>query len=461
MKLDATAYARATAGTLVQAGPSGPLWTDSRKVGPGDWFLAIVGERFDAHDFLPQVGRQGCAGVIAQRVPDGWSQGFVQVEDTLVALQDIARFIRTGFSGPVVGITGSAGKTTTRAMAALAMGALGPVHATVGNLNNHIGVPLTLVAAPPAASAWVVEMGMNAFGEIALLQDIAQPTVRLITNVAAAHLEGVGSLDGVARAKGELFDGARPGDVCCINLDDSRVRSRPLPPGVRVVTYGRDPAADVRLLAAKVEGGTLSTSFRLATPAGSVEGSIDSPGLHLAHNAAAAISVAVALGLDPTDATKRVSLYQPVGMRQRLQAGPGGIQVINDAYNANPLSTCASVDTLAAVQGRRRVALLGDMLELGPTEDTLHEEALTHTLKLGLDLVGTAGPRYARAWERLAKAGHPGIDAVCSAPDAVALAALISPHLTPDDLVLLKGSRGIAMESVLEHLIAPAASEGA
>ncbi|MBO86083.1 MAG: hypothetical protein CL927_12055, partial [Deltaproteobacteria bacterium] len=146
MKLDASAYAQATGGTLVQQGPAGRLWTDSRKVGPGDWFLAIVGVRFDAHDFLEQLGRTGCAGVIAQRVPDGWPHGFIQVDDTLTALQDVARFIRSTFTGPVVGITGSAGKTTTRAMAALAIGELGPVHATVGNLNNHIGVPLTLLA---------------------------------------------------------------------------------------------------------------------------------------------------------------------------------------------------------------------------------------------------------------------------------------------------------------------------
>ncbi|HCH62488.1 MAG TPA: hypothetical protein DFR83_06780 [Deltaproteobacteria bacterium] len=303
----------------------------------------------------------------------------------------------------------------------------------------------------------VVEMGMNAFGEIALLQDISKPTVRLITNVGAAHLEGVGSLDGVARAKGELFDGARPGDICCVNIDDPRIRDRPLPKGVRVVTYGRSPEAQVRLLSARVDGSTLATRFEIATATATVRGILESPGLHLAHNATAAMAVAVALELDPVQAAERVASYQPVGMRQRLQSGPGSIQVINDAYNANPLSTRVSVETLAAVAGRRRVALLGDMLELGPNEDSLHEEAIAHVLTQGLDLVGTAGPRFARARDRLASAGHAGASAVLSAPDAPALAALISARLAPGDLVLLKGSRGVAMESVLEHIAVPEA----
>ena len=457
MKLNASALAIATGGTLVQPGPAGAIYTDSRKVGPGDWFLALRGVRFDAHDFLPAVGEAGCAGVIAEQVPEGWAHGFVQVRDSLIALQDIARHIRRGFAGPVVGITGSAGKTTTRAMVALAIGALGPVHATVGNLNNHIGVPLTHLAAPPTAAAWVVEMGMNAFGEIALLQDISAPTVRVITNVAAAHLEGLGSLEGVARAKGELFDGARPGDVCCINLDDPRIRSLPLPEGVHALTWGSTPDATVHLVAAEVDPTTLSTHFRVQTPSGLVTGRICSPGLHLATNATAAIAVAVALGLDPADACARVSAYVPVGMRQRLQDGPLGTQVLNDAYNANPLSTRVSVDTLAAVTGRRRIALLGDMLELGPTEHALHLEVLRHALQLGLDLIGTAGPRYAHAREQLLQSGQAGAEAILSAPDASTLAATVTSHLAAGDLVLLKGSRGIAMETVLDHL--PAARE--
>jgi len=452
MMFDAQELATASGGRCVHPAPAGPLSTDSRRIVRGDWFLALVGDRFDAHKFLGQVRAAGCAGVIANQVPDGWDRGFVQVDDTLEALQNIATHARTTFSGPVVGITGSAGKTTTRAMVALAIGALGQVHATFGNLNNHIGVPLTLLAAPLGAGAWVVEMGMNALGEIALLQRISMPTIRLVTNVGAAHLEGVGDLDGVARAKGELFDGARRGDVCCINLDDPKVRAMPLPEGVRVIGYGAHPDADVRLTDATVDADTLETRFRIETHQGSVLGRIASPGLHLARNATAALAVAVALHLDPVEAGKRLSTYEPVGMRQRVQSGPGGLRVINDAYNANPLSTRASVDTLAAISGTRRVALLGDMLELGATEDRLHTNILAHALTLGLDMVGTAGPRYARARAALINRGHSQADSVHAAPTAPELAQMVGESLVSGDVVLLKGSRGMRMETILDHL---------
>ena len=459
MMFDAAELATATGGICVQDAPAGRLSTDSRRIERGDWFLALVGDRFDAHDFLGQVQMAGCAGVVAQRVPEGWDRGFVKVDDSLRALQDIARHARQGFGGPVVGITGSAGKTTTRAMVALAIGALGRIHATVGNLNNHIGVPLTHVAAPVGAAAWVVEMGMNAPGEIALLQDISAPTIRLVTNVGAAHLEGVGDLDGVARAKGELFDGARPGDVCCINLDDPKVRAMPLPDGVRVIGYGAHPDAEVRLTDATVDADSLETRFRIETRHGSVLGRIPSPGLHLARNATAALAVAVALHLDPVDAARRLSTYAPVGMRQRVQQGPNGLRVINDAYNANPLSTRASVDTLAAISGSRRVALLGDMLELGSTEDDLHTEVLEHALGLGLDMVGTAGPRYGRARQALVERGVASAHTVLAAPDASQLARMVGDQLASGDVVLLKGSRGLRMETVLDHLATGPASE--
>lgn len=434
-------------GDAVLPGPPGPLSTDSRRIHEGDWFLALVGERFDGHDFLAHAAASGCAGVVAERVPDGWTRGFVETGDTLVALQDIARSARRDFDGPVVGITGTAGKTTTRAMTALAIGALGRVHATVGNLNNHIGVPLTLVDAPVDAAAWVVEMGMSGFGEIDLLQEISKPTVRLITNVGAAHLEGVGSIDGVARAKGELFAGAVPGDVCCINLDDARVAALPLPEGVRRITYGCHPDAQVRLTDATLDGKRLCTRFRVETPHGPVLGVIDVPGLHLAHNAAAAVAVAVALHLDPEDAARRVATYRPVGMRQRLETLDNGVRVLNDAYNANPVSVRASLDTLAALHGVARVALLGDMLELGPTEDDLHEDVLRHALSLSLDGLGVCGPRFRRAADRIGAT-------VVVGDSAEELGRSMGAQLAQDAVVLVKGSRGIRMERAIP-LLAP------
>lgn len=450
MRFDAAAIAAATGGRLVQAPPTaepGPLSTDSRQIGPGDWFLAIVGERFDAHDFLGQVRERGCAGVVAQRVPAGWDRGFVQVDDTLVALQDLGRAARRAVDCPVIGITGSAGKTTTRAMVAVAIGAVGEVYTTAGNLNNHIGVPLTLLAAPRDCAAMVVELGMSGFGEIDLLQEISAPDIRLITNVGAAHLEGVGSLEGVARAKGELFAGARPGDVCIVNADDPYVRELPVPEGARVLRYGRSPASEVRLVEATIDPVSLATAFTVRIGGQTVSATLPSPGLHLAMNGAAALAVAHVLGLDLADAARRLSAYRPVGMRLRIEEGPGEISVINDAYNANPVSVKASVGTLGAMAGRR-IAVLGDMLELGSYEAVLHEDCLQHAILADLDILALVGPRFTAAARRL------GVD-LLHAESPEALAPLLAPLLLPGDLVLLKGSRGIGVERLLGALAAP------
>lgn len=443
MIFSAEQLAEGTGGTLVSAGPNGPVVTDSRRIRPGDWFLCLAGDRFDAHDFLPMAGRAGCAGAIGQRVPDGWQHGFVRVDDGLEALQNLARYVRGRFSGQVVGLTGSAGKTTTRAMIALVAEARGKVHQTEGNLNNHIGVPLTLLAAPVDADLWVIEMGMSGFGEIDLLQEIARPTVRLITNVGAAHLEGVGSIEGVARAKGELFAGANPGDVCCVNVDDPQVAKIPLPDGVRVIRYGTQNDCDVRLTDAAVDARTLVTRYRIEAADAVVRGTLDSPGIHLAHNACAAVAVGMALRCPLEPMGPALSRYTPVGMRLRIEDGPLGTRVINDAYNANPISVAASLRTLAGLSDVRRVAILGDMLELGADEIAEHRHVLELASGLGLDGIFVAGPRFCEAAE--------GMN-VIARPDAESLAPSLRDQLRSGDVVLVKGSRGMAMERVLQRL---------
>jgi len=434
-----------TKGRLVSGGSQGRVCTDTRKVQAGDWFLAIRGERFDAHNFLETAIESGATGVIAEEVPDGWSAGLIAVEDGLVALQDLARFVRNEFHGPVVGITGSAGKTTTRAMIALALEGLGKVHQTAGNFNNHIGLPLTLLDVPEDADAWVLEMGMNHAGEIDLLQEIGRPTIRLITNVGAAHLEGLGSIEAIAAAKGELFDGANAGDQICVNDDDPLVRALTIPEGTTVIRYGTAAGCDLRLVEANVDPDELSTQFTVEYGGNRWTGRLPSPGIHMAHNAVAALSVGLALGLDVPGMLSRIETYEPVGMRLRIEAGPIGTRVINDAYNANPMSVAANLTTLAAIPSganRRRVALLGDMLELGPTEIEQHAETARFAHSLGLDLVGFAGPRFTEA---LGGAGH-------CAPDAIQLANQIRDLLLPGDILFIKGSRGMKMEHVLNEL---------
>jgi UDP-N-acetylmuramoyl-tripeptide--D-alanyl-D-alanine ligase len=434
--------AQGTRGRLIAGGVPGRVCTDTRAIQAGDWFLAIRGERFDAHHFLDQAIEAGATGVIAEEVRPGWNAGYIKVGDGLTALQNIGRFVRNGFEGPVVGITGSAGKPTTRALVGLALADLGPIHQTAGNYNNHIGLPLTLLAAHEEASAWVLEMGMNHSGEIALLQEIGRPTIRLITNVGIAHLEGLGSIEAIAKAKGELFDGAQAGDICCINMDDPYVADLPIPQGVQTLGYGAHPDSDLRLLSAHVDPDSLHTHFEVQGNGQKVRGMIPNPGIHMAHNAVAAMTVGLALGLDLDLMAARIAQYAPVGMRLRIEPGPRGTKVINDAYNANPMSVEANLRMLAAIpagDGRRRIALLGDMLELGPTEIEQHREVAEIATSLGLEFVAFAGPRFTEAV---------GTTHTCS-PDAETLGTTIQDALHPGDIVLIKGSRGMAMERLL------------
>ncbi len=442
--------ATATGGIWNGRGAAGPIRTDSRRLDPGAWFLALRGDRFDGHDYLPHAAASGCAGAIGERAPKDWTLGFVQVQDGLRALQDCAAFARRGFRGPVVGITGSAGKTTTRAMIGAVLGTTQRVHQTAGNLNNHIGLPLTLLDAPVDAQTWVVELGMSAPGEIQRLQEICQPTLRIITNVAAAHLEGTGSLAGVARCKQELFDGARPGDVVLINDDDPRVSAMPLPvvPDLRVIRYGRSQACDVSLLTARVDPATLATLAQLRTPRGTLFARLAAPGQHIALDALAAAAVGHALGLDPEQIAAGLGLWAPVGMRMRVDRIPGGPIVLNDAYNANPASARAALRTLAELPGRR-VALLGDMLELGEAEVAAHREIARLAGALGLELVGLAGPRMSAVRDACVGAGE-----LVVSPDAQTLGQALVGRLGPGDVVLIKGSRGARMERVLQAFAA-------
>lgn len=232
----ANEIAEAVGGHVIKLGPSGSISTDTRTLQSGQWFLALTGPRFDGHDFLHSALAKGCAGVVGNKVYDGWPLGFVQVDgSTLISLQRLGASARKKFRGPVVGITGSAGKTTTRAMVSLALEPLGHIHQTSGNQNNHIGVPLSLLAMPLFSKACVLEMGMNHLGEIQELSRISEPSVRVVLNVGPAHMENFRSLEEVARAKGEIVLEARPGDICVMNADDPLVMNLPIPDGVQRV----------------------------------------------------------------------------------------------------------------------------------------------------------------------------------------------------------------------------------
>lgn len=493
--LTASQMAQATGGTLIIDGIPGPICTDTRKLKKGDWFLALQGPNFDGHDFLSFAESEGCAGILAQMAPPDWSRGFVKVKDTLTALQDLATYVRGQFGGPVVAITGSSGKTTTRAMTGLALESLGYIHQTAGNLNNHVGVPLTLLAMPYGSSVCVLELGMNHSGEIALLTEISVPSVRVVLNVGPVHLGSLGSMEGVAQAKGEIFLSARPGDVCLINGDDPFVAPLPVPTGVQVIRFGTTENCDVRLLRVETTKkgfgvkATLESSLGGNNQTSDVE--ITSPGLHLALDACAAAAIALSLGVSLEEAVKSISKYTPVGSRLKVEEivvkkqlssgetkGIGQerkdgqleaeneivdensskvdtITIINDSYNANPVSVNKALELLASVDcpsPGKRVALLGDMLELGELTGAWHMEVLETCTELGVDLVGIVGKSFLSAHELMKTVGTQCKAVRWIVSESEELGLCVQEFLEPGDIVLVKGSRGIRMDKIVDSI---------
>ena len=456
-----------TFGELFHQGSPGSVCTDTRVVRPGQWFLALSGDTFDGDEFAHDALSAGCAGVVSCRPPpENWTAGWVRVEDTTHALQSLASIVRNKFKGVVVGITGSVGKTTVRELCALALGDETHSHVTKSNFNNHIGVPLTILKAPPDAKVWVLEMGMSAPGEIATLVSIARPTIRVVTNVAPAHLNGVRDVDGVAAAKAEMFANAVPGDVCVLNADDHRVMAMRIPTGCVCVSFGGvGSGADVMFETTQNAGDDdgedevfAPNEFRLRDKknAETINVSLSQPGAHLAQCTACASAIAVVTGMPLTRAGARMESFTSPNGRSRVSRNAKfGITVLDDAYNASPKSVASAFATLrnAKDRGHRTVALLGDMLELGSASHGLHVETLTLCLDARFDVVGVAGEAFSAAATTLA-ATRPDAAVVVVATDAEALWETICvPATATGSVVLVKGSRGMGMERIVRRLV--------
>jgi len=427
---------------------------------PGDVFWALSGPNFDGHDFIPAalemagvavVGNTDCLRHLPPATLAGhWAFG---VTDPLHALGALAGFVRDRLAGPVIGLTGSVGKTTTKDFLRSILEQTGPGVATEGNFNNLIGLPLTLFRLEAHHRWAVLEMGMNAFGEIARLAEIARPTIRLITNVGEAHTEGVGGLEGVVRAKGELFDGAGPGDVVLVNLDDPRARGIPSPAGVRRLGFGMGEEADVRLMTARQEA--LGMRLALSLEGVPLEAQIPIVGLHNARNALAAAAVAWVAGATPPQLQAGLAAATIAPMRMQLEPLPNGALALNDAYNANPVSMAAALQTLMALARSRPTgragAVLGDMLELGGLEQEAHRQLGAEVARQEIDRLFLWGSRAALAVEGAVGAGMVAGQVVHRQSHA-ALAEAVGRWIGPEDTVLFKGSRGAHMEKVLEAL---------
>lgn len=422
--------------------PVSRITTDTRQIASGDCFVALIGEKFDAHDFLREAVERGAAALVVSRPERGAGRGVpvFSVRDTLEALGALARHRRRAWSGTVIGVGGSNGKTTTKELIRAALAACLRVHATTGNLNNLIGVPLTLLAIPDEADVAVVEMGINVPGEMARLRAIVEPDIAVMTSVSEEHLEGLGSLEGVMREESELFQGAK---VAIVPASQPEIAEAARPRAARVVSAGLD-AGDVRA--------TRWSSGADGVGEIEVDGVVLRPptrGAHNLRNAMLALAVARELGLSTADAARGIALATFPSMRMEMAPiGKGGATLINDAYNASPASMRAAIDVLAdSGSGRQRVAILGSMRELGAHASRLHEEVARAALASPVEIV--AGMGEIGVALRALGGGDPR---VVVAADVDALWTALAPRLARDAVILLKASRGVKLERLVPPL---------
>lgn len=424
---------------------------DSRKTAQGDLFVALVGERLDAHNYLDQiVGKAGAAVVskLDKQLPlTQWV-----VEDTTVALGQLAQLQREKFTGTLVAVTGSTGKTSVKELIASILGQLGSVHFTKGNFNNHIGVPLTLLSMESDADFAVIEMGASGGGEIGYLCNIAKPHIALINNVQLAHIEGFGSIEGVATAKGEIYSGLQESGTAVLNLDESWVDQwRDLIGSRDSVSFSIDnsaadiSAADIEVL----DSGCCK--FKLKTALGTQSVTLNIPGRHSVNNALAAAACAVAAGANLEQIVTGLQLAASPSRRLQVKNLSGGAVVIDDSYNASPASMRAAIDVLAASAGQK-ILVLGDMAELGADKQELHRQVGDYAKNAGIDQLYTLGCLTALTSQAFGGGKHfEDFDllkeSLCREVDS-------ENDKRSDLTILVKGSRSSQMDLVVDMLLA-------
>ncbi|MEO7038702.1 MAG: UDP-N-acetylmuramoyl-tripeptide--D-alanyl-D-alanine ligase [Candidatus Elarobacter sp.] len=422
--------------------PIARITTDTRRIAPGECFLALIGEKYDAHDFLREAIELGATAVVVSRPgrTAGLGVPVFTVRDTLTALGALARYRRRAWNGTVIGVGGSNGKTTTKELLRATLGACFTVHATAGNLNNLIGVPLTLLAMPDEADVAVIEMGMNVPGEMARLRGIVEADIAVLTSVSEEHLEGLGSLEGVMREESEIFVGAK---IAVVPASQPEIAAAAQGRAARVVSAGLD-SGDVRASRWRVDADGLGEI--------EIEGVTVHPparGTHNLRNAMLALAVARELGMSMADAARGVSRATFPSMRMEMAPiGKGRATLINDAYNASPASMRAAIEMLAgAGAGRQRVAVLGTMRELGTHAPRLHEEVARAALASPVEIVAGMG----EIGEALRSVGS-GDSRVVVGGDVDELWAALEPRLAADAVILLKASRGVKLERLIPPL---------
>ena len=445
--------AAATGGRVTAAWAATGVSIDTRTIAPGDLFVALQADR-DGHDFVAQALARGAAAALVSRIPDGVASDapLLVVPDVLVALEDLGRAGRARMTGRVIAITGSVGKTSTKEMARTALAGQGVIHAAEASYNNHWGVPLTLARMPANTDFAIIEIGMNHPGEIAPLSRMARPHVALITTVAAAHLEAFGAIEGIAREKGAIFEGLQPVGHAILPEDlpvTQILRDCADRAGAVVVGFGEHGVA--RPLRIVPQDGALSCHARIMGD--TLAFTLPTTGRHFAMNAVGVLAALAAAGADLAQAAAHLSDWHPPQGRGAVET-LGGIRLIDDAFNANPASLSAGLATLAGLQGGRRVAILGDMLELGTEEVAMHRAVADDPSMAAIDLVHCAGPLMRHLHEAL-----PADKRGLWTQTAAELAAHPDKLISAGDIVLVKGSKSSRISMVVQALRAGAAQD--
>ena len=421
--------------------------TDSRKILRDSLFLPWVGERFDGHDFIDAALDAGAAGCLCARVPERLKDGkfYIQVADTRLALRALASAYRDRFAIPFVQITGSVGKTTTKEMIAAVLGAKLRVLKTPENFNNDIGAPLTVLGLTAEHQAAVIETGMNHFGEIRYLGQMIRPDIAVISNIGDAHIENLGSRQGILEAKCEIFENLRPGGLAVLNGDDALLRGLDLP--FRVIRCGQSPDCDVRI-SEIADHGVEGITCTVTTARDRYALTIPAPGEHMAYSASMGAAIGEELGLSREEIVRGVAAFEPAGSRMRVLRLPGDRMILDDCYNANPQSVTAALEILAKTACDRKVAVLGDMGELGELTAQAHYNMGALAAMLGIDFVAAIGEKAAKIADGAVQSGGTAVH-FATKEEAV---HELTRQLEENTAMLVKASHAMHFEKLVERL---------
>lgn len=430
-------------GKLTKNGSFKGVYTDSRKPVAGGLFVAIEGEKFDGHDFIKNAIEDGAAGIIARKEVD-CSVPVIYVDDTKQALLDLAAYYRNLFSIPVIGLTGSVGKTTTKEMTALVMQSCYNTVKTQGNLNNDIGMPMTIFNIDESTQAAVIEMGMNHKGEISRLTAVSRPDVGIITNIGVSHIENLGSRKNILNAKLEILEGMKKGS-CLVANGDNDLLSQIENNDYNIIFFGIENEK-CQVKAVDIENGAEGTLCNVLYNDKKYPMFVPVSGIHNVYNALAAFTAGVCMGIEPEIAADSIKNYVPAGMRQKT-VNKNGIVFIEDCYNASPDSVKAGINALTSIGAKRTIAVLGDMLELGEYSKTAHCQCGQYAAEKNVDILFAYGEQSINTAD-----SAKGVKEIYHFTDAEKMAEKITEVLSVGDGILFKASRGMKLENVIKFV---------